>query len=349
MDINELRKVTYLNPDVIGGRSVLLMPFWDGTEWHQWIDTPNGLIEMKVVDTIRSNYVSKAAVTESDIWIPFVDLMWQRASWPDITRFIFGICDDFHAMATSAAKLRHYHVARESIPPNLASSFVATELEYLVTVARSVFDLLQEMIATVWNTRVRLLDEPQERIRRSRPIPPGFTKMAVVGRDSPRAAVDLSLQHAIPSALAEAYAGHAPFFISLLKTRDRIVHGGTSVQSVFVTEKGFCVDPKQRPFSDAAWTEAHHYNENIASLLPWVAHIVFGTIDACNNLAGTFASVVSLPDEIAPGHRVFIRDPANPALIELQRVANGDGAWWKDRATDIIHDHAIEARQRPSV
>lgn len=174
MDVNELRKITYINPNVIGDRSVLLMPLWDGTEWHQWIDTSRGLVEIKVVDTIRSNYVARVAVTESDIWIPFVDLMWQRASWPDITRFIFGICDDFHAMATSAAKLKHYHIARDTIPTNLASSFVATELEYLVTVARSVFDLLQEMIAVVWNTRVRLLDETQEKIRRSRLNPAGL-------------------------------------------------------------------------------------------------------------------------------------------------------------------------------
>lgn len=157
--------------------------------------------------------------------------------------------------------------------------------------------------------------------------------MAVVGRDSPRAAADLSQQYALPSALAEAYACHAPFFISLLKTRDRIVHGGTSVKSIFETEKGFCVDPKQPPFNDVAWTAAHRYNENIVSMLPWVAHIVFGTIDACNDLAGTFANVISLPDEIAPGHRVFIRDPANPALIELQRISSGDGTWWKGTAT----------------
>ncbi|TAN05720.1 MAG: hypothetical protein EPN45_09290, partial [Rhizobiaceae bacterium] len=196
--------------------------------------------------------------------------------------------------------------------------------------ARSVFDLLQEIIATVWNTRVRLLDEAQERVRRARAVPPGFTKMAVVGRDSPRTAADLIARHALPPVLAEAYISHAPFFISLLKIRDGFVHGGSRVEAVYVTEKGFCVDPKRRPFSDVAWTEAHHYNENIVSLLPWIAHIIFGTVEACNNLAATFASVVSLPDEIAPGHRVFIRDPANLALIELLAIGNGQASWWNE-------------------
>lgn len=318
------------------------MPLWDGKEWRHWIDTSHGVIEMKPVDAIRSNYVAKVPATEGDIWIPFVDLMWQRASWPEITNLIFGICDDFHAMATCAAKLKHFHVAGANIPSDLGSSFAATEVEYLVTVARSVFDLLQEIIAKVWNTRVHLHEEAQERVRRSSPIPPGFTKMAVVGRDSPRAAAELVERYSLPPALAEAYVRHAPFFISLLRTRDAFVHGGSRVEAVYVTEKGFCVDPKRRPFSDVAWTEAHHYNENVVSLLPWVAHIVMGTVEACNDLAGTFADVVTLPDEIAPGFRVFIRDPANAALIELFAISNGETSWWNEVSGPRLRDRNIE-------
>jgi hypothetical protein len=98
----------------------------------------------------------KVRAAQNDTWIQFVDLMWQRANWPEVGRTIQGI-DYFHLLATSVAKLRHFFEARETIGQGLISSFVQTELEYLITVARSVFDLL-EALATIWSQRVRLID-----------------------------------------------------------------------------------------------------------------------------------------------------------------------------------------------
>ncbi|HKU63750.1 MAG TPA: hypothetical protein VJQ06_01705 [Rhizomicrobium sp.] len=149
----ELAKVTYLNAAAVGERSLLLMPLWDGSEWHQWIDVADGqLIKIQVVDTIRSIYVAKSVGKNNDFWIFFVDFMWQRASWPEISRIILSVCDDFHLLATSASKLNHYFEARNSIEGTLINSYVQTELEYLITTARAVFDLLQEAISTIWNT-----------------------------------------------------------------------------------------------------------------------------------------------------------------------------------------------------
>jgi hypothetical protein len=155
----ELAKLPHIKTTELNGRSVLLMPLWDGTAWNQWIDVPNGqLIKVQVVDTIRSNYLAKAPVAEHDVRIEFVEFMWQRASWPEVSRLIVGICDDFHLLATCAAKMEHFHQTCKSIDQSLISSFIQTELEYLIVVARSVFDLLQEIIAHFWNNRVRLSD-----------------------------------------------------------------------------------------------------------------------------------------------------------------------------------------------
>jgi hypothetical protein len=43
-----------------------------------------------------------------------------------------------------------------------------------------------------------------------------------------------------------------------------------------------------------------------------------------------YASLISMPPEIAPGYRVFIRDPANGSLTELAEVINGNRIWWSD-------------------
>ena len=173
---SELAKILYLDPRALVGRSLLMMPFWDGSAWHLWTEAPPGLIiKLQIVDAIHSNYVAKQPAHKTDIWIHFIDHMWQRASWPEVSRIILGIQDDFHPLATSIAKLRHFFDTRNKIDQILISSFVKTELEYLITVARSVFDLLQEALAAIWNKRVNLLDSTQEAIKKRHMLPDTFT------------------------------------------------------------------------------------------------------------------------------------------------------------------------------
>lgn len=325
----ELAKITYLDPDAIEGRMVLLMPFWDGTKWHIWIPTDSGsFIKMEAIDAVHSNYVAKEAAAETDLWIYFVDIMWQRANWPEIGRTIQGIENYFHLLATSVAKIRFIFEQRESIKKDIVGSFVQTELEYIITTARSVFNLLQEALAKIWHSRIQLLNPEKDAIRKQKKMPDSFTKMAIDDRKTPKSIEYLMSQYALPQAVAAEYNRYAPFFLSLLKARDRVIHSGGNEDSIFVTEKGFCVNPKSRTFESFQWQDNHHYNENVVSLLPWVTHVVFGTIEACNDIMGSFASEIQLLPEMAPGYRVFIRDPASTALAELAEVAAGRRIWW---------------------
>jgi len=44
--IESLKVVSYLKTEHLGdGRTVKLMPLWDGTNWRMWVDTPVGLIK----------------------------------------------------------------------------------------------------------------------------------------------------------------------------------------------------------------------------------------------------------------------------------------------------------------
>jgi hypothetical protein len=308
------------------------MPFWDGSHWHQWIKRPDGtLIEMKMVDVIRSHYVSKQAVAEEDLWIPFVDFMWQRASWPEVFPLIHALCDDFHQLATSVAKIKYFFQTRNQIPRHSVSSFVETELEYLVTVARTVFDLLQEAISTVWNNRVKLLDPKAEAMRKQRKLPPTFSRIVLDERSLPRRPQEIMGKYGIAQAVAEEYAKHSPFFVRLRTTRDKVIHGGTGMPIVFVTDKGFCVDPKASPFADfKIWEKTHYFNQNIVSLLPWLTHVVFQTIGCCTDILTAFAQQIQFPPEIAPGYRVFIRDHTSDALLDLLKVHKREMVWWDD-------------------
>jgi hypothetical protein len=106
--------------------------------------------------------------------------------------------------------------------------------------------------------------------------------------------------------------------------RDDIVHGGKTVDMIFSTEKGFGVDPTRRPFSDFEWA-LFQYECRVA--LSVVAHVVMQAFGACTDIMAALASSIQLSPEVAPGYRIFLRDPSNAPLVELGEVANGKRIW----------------------
>ncbi len=327
--LEELKRLPYLDVSALDGRTVKLMPLWDGAEWHMWFNTPVGLIKGKIIDTAESDYVAKSAAQPSDLFIPFIHIMWQQASWSEICPLIVAISEDFHNMGTSVAKLKHFHDHRKQIGIKGAHKFALTELEYLVTLCRTTFDLLQEMIASIWKTKVRLIDDSAEAFRRGHSLPKTFSAMVLHEKEELRTAADIEGRFGLPKLMAEQYERIAPFFSELRRIRDRIVHGGSGFGMIFDTERGFCVDPKTRPFTTFEhWRADHYYNEKIASVLPWIADTVLKTIDACSSLMNAFGSVVQLPPPIAPGYMVFVRGYHNEAFAELLSIQSGGSVWW---------------------
>ena len=220
----------------------------------------------------------------------------------------------------------------DRLQPLSAEQFAATELEYFLILARTVFDSLQEMVRTIWKT-VKLIDPVlEERHRRASSLPKSFADVLV--RDNKlQSAAEIEERFVLPAPLAQQYAAIAPFFLDLRKARDRVVHGGSNLGLVFKTERGFCVNPKHPPFSSFdRWRSEHYYNENIASILPWVGHIVIRTVDACSVLMSTFASVIQLPPEIAPGYHIYVRGPHTDAIVEALRIYRAEASpWWPQK------------------
>lgn len=324
----DLAIVPYLDVSVIGGRIVNLMPLWDGAEWHHWFPSPEGLLLLKVGDWVHGDYIAVEPAREDDLLIPFVEFMWQRASWPSVCPYIRAISDDFHNIATSLAKIKHFYFA-ESLSGIVATSFVETEIEYFMMLLRSIFDLLQEAISKIWKDHVRLLDDQAEQKRKRRQLPDTFSKMVLREKRDLRTAQEIADDQFVPLQVAEKYAATGPFFLSVRDIRDKIVHSGTAVSMIFITDKGFCIDPRATMYAGISeWPEDHRFNENLVSLMPWLAYVVFHTIEACSDIMAAFASVIQFPPPIAPGYHVLVRGSNNETMIELLRVAQGASPWW---------------------
>lgn len=332
MNVNwdDLRAVTYLDLSAIGDRSVNLMPLWDGVCWHVWIPGPNGLIDMRPRETFTADYVAKGFASPNDLIIPFVELMWQRANWREVSPQIRAITADFHNLGTAIEKLTHFFEHRERL--GLAvTAFVKTEVEYLFILARSIFDLLQEGLAWIWNNKIQLLDPDAETRRKKRKLPSEFRK-AVLDGDSIRSVDALMDTYALPQTLAEAYNSLAPFFLSVRRFRDQIVHLGKDANQLYSTDRGFCVPKSAYGFGDLPfWKPEHAANQNLVSLLPLLAYVTLGTIEAANALMTAFGKELTFPSEVAPGYRVFVRGPHNEALIWMLEVEAGGSGWWSDR------------------
>jgi hypothetical protein len=326
----QLKIVPYVDLQALDVRRVNLMPFWDGCGWHMWVPTQAGLLDLKPVEVEHANYVANRAANDNDIIIPFVEMMWQQASWSEVCRLISGISDDFHNLGTSIEKLSYFFDHRSTIPG--LSQFVKTEVEYIFVLARSVFDLLQEAISWLWGNAVLLHDPHAEAKRKQTKLPSTFAKMVLSGTEFRRPA-DLIDKYALPSAMAEMYASVAPFFKGIRRFRDEIVHLGKDPDMVTVSDRGFCVPNSAFGFGDSPfWKPEHQENEHCRSLLPLLAHVALGSILSCGQLMAAFAKQVKLPPAIAPRHRVFVRGPHNEALIWLLHVADGGSPWWSDRS-----------------
>ena len=325
---DELLQLPHVNPNALGDRVVNLMDIWDGESWHSLFPTGGKLMKMKIANVAEGNYLAKSAEHESDLFLPFVDLMWQRASYPEIVPLIMALEDDFRNMGTSLAKLKHFFVTRQMLSDGAARTFASTELEYLVVLARTVFDLLQEMISKLWDKRAQSTNHEAERLRKGRKLPETFSKLCLKDKAVIRTTEELEQDFGLPRPMAEKYAAAAPFFVELRALRDGIIHRGDSMDRLYDTERGFCIHKDSKRFELLIPMPDHFYNENLVSLLPWLSALIMQTMGTCTSLMAVFASVITLPEEMCPGYRIFVRGPNNDALLEVVQIANGRSPWW---------------------
>lgn len=325
--MEQLQQLSHIKTADLGDRALNMMPLWDGEIWHSWITIDGKVTPFKVAGVVEGDYLATAPQTSSDLFFPFVDLMWQRASWPEIVPLITAIEKDFLKMGTSIAKLKHIHRTRKLSTDGAARAFASTELEYLVILCRTVFDLTQELLARVWNGRVKLLDPELERVRKQHKLNETFSKVCLK-EDTIRTSEELRQTYALPQQMADQYVRAAPFFLELRKFRNGIVHSGTPLCFLFDTERGFCIDKGSYMLKAVPCAFTHEYNDNLVSILPWLAELIVQTTTRCTSLVNAFASVIPLPEPIAPGYRVFTKAPNNDALLEVLAVHEGASPWW---------------------
>lgn len=333
VDLSELRKISHIDVENLSGRFISTLTFYDEGEWELWLPSELGLIKAKGWPA-ESFYFAKTPEKVTDIYLHFLDFLAQRASFPTIAKPLTGLKDDFFNLSASLAKLDHLFKTREQVGHGI-SRMVATEIEYIFGVCRSVFDLLQEVINSLWSS-IKLLDET---IKKNK-LPDTFSKM--IGEQPPNAE-QLSAKYGLPLQLAEFYLRNAEFFLSLKRLRDNFVHHGSSVKTIFSTEKGFAVSEELMPFASYnVWSEEHKLPNGLCSLRPAIGYVIHQTIVACEDFSSCIEKVIQFPPPVAPEMHFFMRGYFNEHLISnVEAIENCH--WW-----DVAAEHESQSNVQES-
>jgi len=322
VEIAELSKVPFIDVENLQGRTIATLAFFSEGDWHFWVPTGQGLIKIKGWPS-EGCYFGTKAEKPTDAYLEFLNFIAQRCSWPPVVRPFLGLQQDYFNLCATVKKFDILFEQSENLNTGVAR-LVATELEYLFSLCRSVFDLLQEIISAQWKT-VLLVDESIKK----KQLPRAFSDV-VLNSGALRTEAELIHRFHIPQPLAAFYVRSGPFFEVLRTFRDRFIHGGTTPEHVFVTERGFAVQHTTEPFCTFnVWNQEHMLSNNLCSLRPVIGHIIIETLRACEDYAITIQSIIRYPAPIAPDMYFFIRGYFNDSLSGCSAAVE-QCLWWKN-------------------
>ena len=191
---------------------------------------------------------------------------------------------------------------------------VETELEYLLVVLRSFYDVLQRIVGAIQHHLVHADGTGRPMMKK---LPDSFRGVALES-EAPRSAADMTQRWGIPQPLADWYQHEAPFFLILRKLRDGIAHRGERTPTVFSLEQGFGIN-QDAPLWDALdfGPDDQLWNGRLRSLRGVFAGFILHVLRATTRLADVLPRFIALPDPIIET-RLFVRSPFGRHLVQLE-------------------------------
>jgi len=327
----DIDKVTYISSDALDDRVIPLQPCYLGdSKWETWAPTVNGLFQVRVLDVVDSCYFSKEPAADTDINMAFVGLIMKRAYFKDLVHFEKAIVEDVNNLTASISKINLFHEIWREDKNKISKRFITTELEYIFKVCRSLFDLLQEIISKIW-ARFNYLDPSLK----TKNLKPTFSRMVFFdGKLS--SSQEIAERYLLPDALADFYHRNGKFFSWLRSFRDKIAHGGNSIDSLYFMDDGFAVSIETEPFKGLhIWDETELKPNNLGSVRALLSYTILNTLHALEDFGELLPKVVQLPPDIAPDYHVYIRGENMEVLHKLHKYMDGD-EWIKIQSDAVI-------------
>lgn len=321
---DDIKKVSYIKIDVFDDRIIPLQPCYLGqSNWETWFPSDKGLLSLKVIDVAEACYFSKEPAKDTDIYIGFINLIMKKAYFKNLVHFEKGILEDIRNLSASIEKINLFHQVWRNDNTKISRRFVTTEMEYIFKVCRSLFDLLQEVIMKIWS-RFSYIDQTMK----VKNLKSKFSDMVFM-HDKLSSVKEISERYLIPIPLAEFYCRNGVFFSWLRSYRNKIAHGGNSIESLFIMEDGFAISTEAEPFDNLHIWGAENLKPNgLGSVRSVASYAILNTLHALEDFSSVIQSIMQLPPDIAPDYRVYIRGENLSVLHELHTYIN-ENAWVK--------------------
>ena len=307
--ISKLNEIPYLDhSQLTANRFLACLTFYVDGEWRFWTSTedPNEFVELYAWPA-EAYYFAQQAENEGDFSTRFLSFVAQHANLGALGHTFQAFQDDLFNLSASLHKLSLIHASTSEGRTRLAS----TEVEYVLLVCRSMFDLLQEMLRTLWDS-ISLTDASVKK----RQLKKTFSDMALRG-DSMRTAPELQAAFGLPETWATCYVRHAPIFLKIRKFRDDLVHRGHRVSTIFNGDTEFLITRRLGPFRDLEiWREEEKQANELGPLMPALGLMIHGVLAACDDFAEVLGNTVRWPGAMAPGMWYMCRGYFNQGLID---------------------------------
>ena len=326
----EFDKVPYVENVPTDGRAIVLQSFYDESEddWHLYLEVQPGTLGRIAggEPVIGGYYASVPADATQDIHFPLGSFVAQHLSYPNIVAALGTLQSDVFQFCCVLEKYEMI-VGRRGEEVSVVAAMLQSELEHLLTLIRSFYDLLQvfskratALIRPTTDRSTRLVDD----------LPGSFAKLVLDG-ERPRAATELVERHRLPLPIAEFYAREAPWFAKLRRLRDAIVHHGKSVPTIFELDQGAAVSIDEDPWATLdVWGTPLVIEGRFGSVRGLFAVLIDRTLRVANDYARAFAGCIAVPSAISPGLEIYLRHPLGARIVTLPAVLDSP---WEGLAT----------------
>lgn len=313
------QSLPYLEFSALQGRPIPIHTFHNGDKWNLWVPMVNGLLQpLRIADAVETVYLAKKPAHVHDTHFYFLDFIHKHIAVKRADSFVSALTSDIFNLGASLRKL---DLLRVDDTCEGKHRLVSTELEYLLILCRSMFDLLQEVAVRIWDT-IQLTDTSVAKQK----LPGSFRKV-VLNNEVIRSSQEIQKRFGLTPCLATWYSECAPFFCNLRSARDAIAHQPVHEPTIYVDDRGFSigVESSPKPFQNILkWPEEILVQNKTGPLNYFIAHFINETLLACEKFAVAINQEIKVAPSFAPEHFFFMRSPNMASLQGIRRILKTD-------------------------
>lgn len=323
--IADLEKLSFIDSSaLINGRALIFGPYLNkAREWEWWINSPNGLIKLAMVDLAQGYYLAESPARNSDPYSQFFSIFFKHLAFQDLLDGCLSILNSSDILITNAALIDHLHSTSQG--GYESGLFVIPVLEQTLICCRRMFDQLQKkIIKCLWERYLYRLDGASRNN-----LPESFADM-VLRKNQPQSAAQIVEYRGLLEPLAYFYERQRDFFLWLRnEIRNPLEHHGKTLGSIYTLEEGFAISKDTGLFQNLPIWNDGTTKKNLGSVRSLLAYVILNTLRAVEDLGETLShiSLKDLPQDLYPGLGVYIRFNHGETYREILFDYLGDGAW----------------------